>query len=325
MYSLASISPVIGSRYAARRCLHALRAAHRWRRAAHARGAEPRRDVCVVVLHHALAARRPKRRKRTEARSVRRTAHPVGVRVVLGAHGTPRDHVADRCGRLCVEAAKQALDAAARRRCVHSGRDGSSFLCTLGTEEGDEYYCSARGLELCENATDETQLSKLIQIFGTRNESSSDAAAVTSAFLGCQHLFIKNIEEKPSIPQGFLKGLNTSDSVDQWCGEFIMLGVRVSEPINEAPSSSLAAPPSINGARFEEFVNAWQTRLEFDSIMLGIFCLEALLSSWVWKKVAVFAKVPAPSDISQIKYTLATSWERPHSDTSDQTQELATS
>jgi hypothetical protein len=187
----------------------------------------------------------------------------------------------------------------------------SAYIQKIESRDADvnatfsEYYCNARGAVLCGN-TDQSQIQNLVKVFrgGPDDGNSSNNEAMTNVFLGCQHLFIENDGGVSSLQRDFLRGCNTSDVVDQWCGDFILAQVEGSGWRSDN-NASLSAPPSINGSKFVNFSNAWRDRLIFDVILLSIVCVLTFVLQWSWIYLQDLEKRHDSSDVDESKYALA--------------------
>lgn len=180
----------------------------------------------------------------------------------------------------------------------------------------NEFYCNAWGVELCgvtamvhpsQDAV--VPIEKLLSVFNgvaRANGGNSNATlAMANVVRGCLYIFAnqydlhqKHFDIRSSLrqQQAFLSSSTTSDATDNWCGEYILTSAlgfgRIAIHLGGEELLN-AAPASLNDAMFDNFVRAWQTRFEFDEILLGVVGVVLLLFCVSWVKMLESDKRPA--------------------------------
>lgn len=103
-----------------------------------------------------------------------------------------------------------------------------------------------------------------------------------NVFLGCQHALIAHKGALSPVQAAFLKSSNTSEEVDAWCGRFILWTILQLEDGNDLHS---VTPTSVNDAKFDLFVVAWQSCFALDVALLGFTSLLVLTLCWYWMQM----------------------------------------
>ncbi|RLN72502.1 hypothetical protein BBJ28_00004560 [Nothophytophthora sp. Chile5] len=171
-------------------------------------------------------------------------------------------------------------------------------------EKFNDFFCDLRVTQVC---ADEGEYSKLLEMFSAvetdgsstnKTSGTSSSSASERVWRNCRAELVDHNGSLLMSQLAFLGSCNTTDTVDNWCGNYTM-GV-------SSNASSPLSPFSVNPGKYRSFQTEWPKRVRLDTFYLGIVLVCLLLLCFSMRTIKDDGRAArAGFELVEVKSTVA--------------------